>query len=376
MIRTDASNDPSQRDTGRPPVTRSRPERTLHLCNALGQLLTALCDIAQAPGPATLIYLEDESPLGPERTIRLKAAFPDLELITLKDSDAIEAFATLPTVFPAILRRNFAPRLGTGWRPAGWRLAELADRKFQSACLYHSGFFMAKVAASCADRVVLREAGLNNYATYPVSPFKAVLRLLSGLPPFRQRIGEERWIDIIEVARPEGLPTSLRRKACAQSLALLRQGLDDEQITRIATIFSDRVPRPKPGLTAAIILTQPLETIGQGSSLAKQRLYAALADVLREAGYTIYVKNHPREARFSPPGTIAIDHQLPVELWTLTQGTPFTCAVALCSAALAGAHDGFCVRAIQLVSPEDFNPRGWRDWSDNVADRLRAQLAR
>ena len=351
------------------------PKSTLHLCNAHGQLLFALCDIALHNAPTTLVYLHDEVGLSQRMLQRLRETFPNLDVLVMRDAEAISEFQNLPNWLPDIVRRNLRVDQSTGLSgPQRWCPVALAGKRFDQAYIYHSGFFMAKVVSGMADRVVLREAGLHNYETYPVGAFKGLLRLAKGLPPGQQIIGEEGWIDALEVARPEHLPAKLRGKAQWRNLNDFKSQLTPARTRDIINVFAPVLPKPNGSTPSALLLTQPLDKINICTIPNKIKLYQRLAYALRRKGYAVFVKNHPRENAFALADTEIINRHVPIEVWSMAQREPFGCAVALCSAALSGGQADFCDRAIQLVPPDQFNRFGFDHWSTRVEDDLLAAL--
>lgn len=355
--------------------TKAGRMTSVHLCNTHGELLFALSDQARSPRTAaTLIYLDDAVPLEPTMQANIAAAFPEVELIVLRDVEVEAAFANLPGALPALVRRNLRWRTPLGWiRPHSWAPDMLAGRRFDRGYVYHSGFFMAKVVAGMCDRVILRECGLNNYTPYPVPPLKALIRLAHGLDPRRQFLGEEPWIDAVEVGAPENLPGHVRAKATRLTLQDLHADLPPEAAKRVLSCFVTDLPRPAAGRRSALLLTQPLDLIGICPAAEKVSLYAALAAQLQTAGLEVFVKNHPRETPFTLPGTQLIPREIPIEIWPFATAGQFDLGVALCSAALA--HDaGFCKTPIQLVPTEAFNRTGFARWRGSVARDLARRL--
>jgi hypothetical protein len=338
--------------------------------------MMALASIAAAGQAAVVVYLEDEVPVPAALRARLAGVSPLTEFIFTTDTVEQKSFTRAPAWVPAVIRRNLSLHDRRFISPLRWRSSLLADRRFATGYISHAGFFFSKVVAGRCARIVLRESGLNNYTALPVPPLKAVLRAVSGLSPRRQIWGEAAWIGQIEVARPQDLPLLVRGKAVQNSFAQVMQALPAIQSQALAQAFLDA---PLPIFTApqptALLLSQPLEQIGMGDAEAKQALYAELATELRRQGFQIYLKQHPREARFDLPNSLALPARFPIEAWPYCAAPRFDLAVAICSAALDMGNNDFAKRNLQLVAVADFNAPGYRVWRDALSSRLAGALA-
>lgn len=348
---------------------------SLHLCNTHGQVLVALCDIVRTDDPVTLIYLDDEIPLPVPMQTRLRAAFPFLTLHICQDRAMADNFANLPRAFPALIRRN----LRWGGRmlqtAQGWLPNMLAGQVMTHAYVHNTGFFMAKVVAGPAQIVTLRESGLNNYAGRPVTGLKRILRLLAGLNPNSQIMGEEPWVDHIAVSRPEDLPAAVRAKGQTHKLQNHLALLNKTQKQTLLHCLAPDLPDLPKGARTALLLTQPLDLVGMCNPATKKRLYGDMVTRLVADGFTVFLKNHPRDVPFTLPQTTSIDAVTPIELWSLAQNQRFDLGVALCSAALAHSTDDLCTQALQLISPDHFHATGFKDWYAEIPTRLDAALA-
>lgn len=348
---------------------RHAPPTTLHLCNTYRQLLLALA----AGGPSTVVYLTDAVPLDVPAQARVMRLCPDVRFLFLSDAALEARFANLPAWLPAIVRRNVRiSGPATFARPADWHPDELAGLRFHTGYLYHSGFFAAKVLAARCDRIVLRESGMNNYATLPVPPLKGLLRLASGLPPRQQVWGEEPWVDTIEVEHPERLPSPVRAKGRRLVWAEHLRGADPGCVRALINALVPDLPEIRLRRPAALILTQPLDEIGLCSSAETSAIYGHLATRLAALGYQIYVKNHPREAGHTPAGAVALPSTFPIEAWEFTGNPPFALAVAFHSAALDQAQSGFALVRHQLFPTIVLPRRTTSEWCAVLDDRLRA----
>lgn len=359
----------------------ARPPSALHLCNSYRQLLLALAEVLATEAPATVVYLDDDLPLCAPVRARIEATCPGVRFLWISDRHEMQAFARLPRWLPALIRRNLSVGRAAagGWRlmrPADWTSGALGARRFDVGHVHHAGFFMAKVVAGRCDRVVLHESGLHNYARLPVPPLKALLRLLSGMAPHRQFWGEERWIDEIAVARPDLLPAPLRHKARRWSADLAgRNSALTDRMRRLAAIFLPAAGELSAGPDTALILGQPIDTMGLCSSAAKAALYAGIARRLGASGFRVLLKAHPRDPAFRIDGVETLPPDFPIEIWPLLSDRRFALAVALCSAALGEAGDTFAEARVQLVPPDLFNRAGFADWPAGIDRALAGRAA-
>lgn len=349
--------------------------RSLHLCNTHGHLLVALCDIVRTDAPVTLVYLDDEIPLPDTMQDRLRTAFPHLTLHIIQDHAMADTFANLPRALPAVIRRNLRWGGNLLQTARGWQPDMFAGHPISHAYIHNTGFFMAKVVAGHAQTVTLRESGLNNYVGRPVSGLKQSLRLLLGRNPRWQIMGEETWVNHIAVARPEDLPAQVRKKGQTHNLQDHLTQLTDAQKQTLVHCLAPDLPDLPAGTRTALLLTQPLDLVGMCDTATKHRLYGNMVTRLAADGFTVFLKNHPRDAPFILPGTTPIDPITPIELWSLSSNQRFDLGIALCSASLAHGTDNLCTRARQLVSPEHFHATGFNDWHRDIPARLSAVLA-
>lgn len=345
---------------------------TLHLCHNYRQLLHALIDASRDAGPTTILYLQDDLPVPEPAQALIAALCPAARLAFISDRAMAAEFANLPGFLPAILRRNLRFPVRGGAVPIRWRPSDFATTRFGTGYIYHPGFFSAKVFAGMCRRVVMRESGMNNYIALDVPPTKAVLRALSGLPARRQIWGEEPWIESIEVEMPEALPVPIRHKArrlrFADVLAAAPERLVERAVALLAPDISDVTVPPH----AALILTQPIDELGLCDAENKRAIYARLAHALTARGYRVFVKNHPREAAYTLPGTETVARGFPIETWALVQEGRFALAVALHSAALAQSGADFAERTVQLFDGFAFAGEG----TDGICSRIDAAIER
>lgn len=347
----------------------------LHLCNTHGQLLVALCDIVRNDDPVTLLYLDDEIPLPPDMQTRLRKAFAHLTLHICSDHGMAAQFANLPRALPALIRRNLRWGKASLQGAQHWQPDILAGQTISHAYIHNTGFFMAKVVAGHARTVTLRESGLNNYVGRPVTGLKRVLRILAGRTPGWQIMGEEPWVDHIAVARPADLPVAVRAKGQAHDLHSSLARLDPAQKQTILDCLTADLPTLPAGKPTALVLTQPLDLVGMCDTATKHRLYQDIVTRLIAGGYEVYLKNHPRDTSFVIPDTIPLDPITPIELWSLTTQSRFDLGLALCSASLAHGTEGLCTKAVQLVTPDAFQPVHFKDWAPDIPARLDAALS-
>lgn len=334
----------------------------LHLCNNLRHLMFALADILGRSAQARIVYLEDDAPLSASFKNRLQAACPDFDILYTTDAAQIAEFGGLRLT--GVLRRNIRIDPARGLtRATRWRLPILAGQRFRTGYIYHPGLFTAKPASVSCDHVVMRESGLNNYVTFNVPWPKALIRALCGLAPFRQVWGEENWLDVIEVSRPENLPVAVRAKGKQLTFEQLLGKLDKNQAATLGLVF---VPSPpvleRRPARRAVLLTQPLDEIGLCSTAAKHAIYQQIVTVLGGQGYEIHVKYHPTEQPYPLKGCAAFEVNFPIELWTVLGLPRFNLAVALCSASLTEGEALVATKVVQLLTPATFNEPGLTHW--------------
>lgn len=349
------------------PATSPSSLPDLYLPTGPLPLLAALASALAVGHPAEIVYLEDASPLPASVATRIQRDFPGIVLKRWRDSAAIEEFATLPHWCPAILRRNLAflpggrpirPRDCPGaWMGAGYR----------DAYVYLTGNFIAKTLRTRCRTIILREEGLGSYHGLPHGWAKAILRASAGLSPRHQVMGEEHWVDRIEIARPEALPPALRSKASALSLSDLMQALPGGMARQLAALFWTG---PLPSVTGqqALLLTQPIDLAGLGDTHGKQQIYAAITAELEASGYHVLIKPHPREAAVAGPHVLP--SFFPIEAWSWLGTRPFDLAVALCSSALEHQTAGFSRCNLQLVAPDRFRKGDFEGWRNRLGAAL------
>ncbi|UXU74440.1 MULTISPECIES: polysialyltransferase family glycosyltransferase [unclassified Paracoccus (in: a-proteobacteria)] len=336
-------------------------------------LLAALASALGQGHPAQIVYLDDAAPLPDHVRAAIQRRFPDISLSVRSDREAIAEFANLPRFLPAVLRRNLAFRRGRGLcRPADAPPAWLGPH-YRTAHIYLSGNFLSKTLRRRCDTLVLREEGLLNYHSLRFGPGKALLRLASGKSPRRHYMGEESWIDRIELDDPQALPPRLRAKARQLGLAQLMQRLSPELARDIAALFWQG-PLPDLRQGGALLLTQPLDQVGICSTAEKQAIYRTIRDRLTQAGLNVVIKRHPREAdrADATDDEVSLPAFFPIEAWPWLTRQKFDLAVALCTAALNTRGGLFSHRQVQLVDPGPFGRKQLGDWQGRL-DRLCAE---
>ncbi len=348
------------------------PAPDLYLAPSSRPLLFSYASALLAGHPADIVYMDDYAPIPLQVRESLAARFPQIRLSVQRDRDAVEAFATLPAWMPQILRRNIAPCAsgllsGPADRPPDWLRSG-----YRNAYIYVTGPFMMKTLRHRAQSVVLREEGLGNYHSMRAGPVKALMRAALGRAPFRQWMGEETWVDRIEIARPEALPAALRKKAVAVQVFAMLDALPPEEAQRLVSAFWTGAPFAMPP-RPALILTQPLAALGFMSAAEEAALYGEMAAMLTARGYSVVFKQHPQEREIRPGALPAF---FPIEAWrwlhTGAQGeSRFGLAVALCSAALDSGGSLFSQHQLQLVAPEVFGRQRVTGWRDRLAAALR-----
>lgn len=345
----------------------------LYLPTNAQSLLAALASALVTSYPAEIVYLEDGGLLPPLVEKGIRKRFPQIVFSVRSDLASIEEFATLPRGFPSVLRRNIAITAGCRIRFPQDRPPHWLGQRYRTAYIYLSGNFVAKTLRLRCQTIVLREEGLVNYHTLHFGRGHALLRLLTGRSAYRHIMGEEAWIDRIEVNEPEALPVPLQAKARKLSFSNLLGSLPEGVGSDIAKIFWEgQAPPPVDG--AALILTQPIDLAGFCTPAEKADIYNAIKQRLAEAGYQVVVKRHPREM-----SSLADDQEggvipafFPIEAWPWLTSQRFDVAVALCTSALDSMGGLFSRRQLQLVDPVPFGQRnlaGWRERLDNFLQK-------
>jgi hypothetical protein len=338
------------------------PVPDLYLAPSSRPLLFSVAAALLADHPAEIVYMNDYAPLPPAVEARLRKLYPQITFTLRTDRQAAEDFATLPAWMPGILRRNLAPMrdnwlAGPADRPPTW----LAPR-YRNAYIYVTGPFLTKTLRNRCDRIILREDGLGNYHPRQVGWGKAVLRGLTGLPPRHHFMGEESWVDAIELARPEDLPARLRPKARQRRLTEFMEALPPAASHQLAEAFWTAPPFAMTG-PGALVLQQPLESLGISTRAEARAIYAGIADRLRQAGYEVCLKPHPQETTPFGAGLTEIPPFFPIEAWPWVTPYRFAVAVALCSAALDSDKSPFSEAQFQLVRPENFARGDLSGWT-------------
>ena len=309
-----------------------------------------------------ILYINDHLPIGDRLSSELEW-LTSAEIVRVSDAAAVEEFAQLPRILPGMLRRNVSWRGAMPLVPHRWTPPILEDREFDTAYVYNPGFFLSKVVAGCSRRVVMRDSGYANYVRHRVRPRKALPRLLAGRSPLFQTWGEERWIDDIQVVRPDLVPIRVRGKASRITLDGFMAELSAERSLALAqSFFGEQHPALEMDGPTALIVTQPIDQLEMCTTAQKLELYEALAERVRQHGFDVVVKPHPREVVAPLAGSPQIPQAFPIEGWTYLERSPFDLAVSLNSAALSDEHVRFAERRLQLVPPDRFYPRYWNSW--------------
>ncbi len=344
------------------------PAPDLYLPSNAQTLLAALASALGTDYPSEIVYLDDDTPLPDYVVAGIRTHFPQLTFSLRSDRSAIEEFASLPHPVPDLIRRNVAPSLRglrrPHHRPPGW-----LGPRYRTAYIYLSGNFVSKTLRRRCQTIVLREEGLPNYHSLRFGPGKALLRLAFGLSPRHQIMGEEGWIDRIEMNRPDALPAKLQRKARQVTFPELMNRLPAGQARTLAGIFWEGPP-PAPIEASALVLTQPIDAIGFCTASEKRVIYRSIRRRLAEAGFAVVVKRHPRE-RAEPAEDseeLVIPPFFPIEAWPWLARQKFDLAVALCTAALNSMGGLFSHRQLQLVDPGPFGRKDLGDWQARLDD--------
>lgn len=319
--------------------------------------------------PAEIVYMNDYAPLPAAVETLLRRNFPQIGFSIRTDRGSADEFATLPSWAPTVLRRNIAPQwrkwlAGPADRPPDWLQA-----RYRNAYIYVTGPFITKTLRGRCDQIILREDGLGNYHPRRVNWGKAILRALYGLPSRYHFMGEEDWVDVIEVARTKDLPLSVQHKARRLQLTDLLDALPADTRHRLAASFWAAPPfeLSRPG---ALVLKQPLASLGITTEKEANNIYDGIASRLRQSGYDVYTKPHPQEIAAAKQNAHEIPPFFPIEAWPYLWSCRFSVAVAICSAALDAVKTGFSDEHIQLVRPEAFGRGDLSGWEMSLDSRL------
>ncbi len=346
----------------------------IHLCDNYFHLLLAVADLAgrrSTKDDRLVLFIADRLDLDPELRRSLEQLV-GAQIVATSDRAAVEDYARLPAWMPAIVRRNasWAPG-GRPTGPAHWSMPLLGNRTFDVAYVYHPGFFLSKVVAGRSARVVMRESGYANYVQHRVAPGKALARLAFGRSPIHQVWGEERWVDEIQVVRPDQLPPSVRHKGSRLAVDDVMRQLPPTTSRAIARAFWGDAPAVPPTTApTALVLTQPIDQLGLCTTSEKEALYEEIADRLTDLGYDIVVKAHPRELQRVLTQRPHIPAAFPIEAWGWLGHRAFDLAVSLNSTSLVDESATFAHRAIQLVPPTSFYADYRRDWPGFISSSL------
>lgn len=351
-------------------ATQGTGSPDLYLPTGALTLMTACASALANRHPAEIIYLEDGTKLPATVRAALTKRFPTLNISCQSDAAAIAAFANLPSGLPALLRRNIAlGRFGWPLRPDAKPPVWLGPQ-YRDAYLYLTGNFTAKTLRRKADRIILREEGLGSSYGLPFGWPKAILRALSGRSPRRQIMGEEAWVDLIEISDPTALPPKLRRKSRALGFAEIMGRLPPAEAQGLARAFWDGPTEINQG-RVAVLLSQPIDRAGLCSTVQKRALFADVAGALERAGYDVVLKPHPHETQTETRDHASLPAFFPVEAWPWLGAQPFDLAVGLCTSALEHPNPAFSRQNLQLIDPAAFRRGDFSAWPEALAQGLR-----
>lgn len=343
---------------------------TLHLCTTFRQLLIAICDAIVTVRHTTIICLLDHQFISENMRMRLSKAFPSINFIYLIEKHELETFSTLPHWAPNILKRNISFKQKSLIRPFSWQPPSLEQKHYDIGYIYHSGPFMAKVVSGLCRETVLREDGYANYVIKTVGFGKAIVRLVFGLSPRHQLLGEQKWIHAIEVEQPEKLPLSLRNKARELKLINLLNKLQKKDFQNLAFSFGleELFLKTVPG--SALLLTQPIDEAGICTYSEKTRIYQTITDSLIKKGLKVYVKHHPNEASFPLNNVHQIPKHFPIELLPYLIENNFEILCSLCSTSTLSDTKSLAIKNLQLISLEKFNKENFYLWPSLLSSNL------
>lgn len=349
----------------------SYPVPDLYIAPSSRPLLLSFAAALLDANPAEIVYMNDFAPLPESVMAALQQRFPEISLSIRTDRDCVKAFATLPGWFPALLRRNLAPRRGNWLAGPADSPPDWMRPRYRKAVIYVTGPFLTKTLQNRCYSIILREDGLGNYHPRRVGWGKAILRAMAGLPPRQHFMGEEKWVSRIELARPGDLPLRLRHKAGQLTLTNLLNALPPATCRSLIGAFWSG-PAFAPSGPAALVVQQPLAALGITTEAEEKTIYSALTERLRQKGYDVYIKRHPQDDDPACYDRHEIPRFFPIEAWPWLYSRRFTVAVAVCSAALDIDSPEFSAARIQLTRPEAFTRGDLSGWESALESGLTA----
>ena len=310
----------------------------IHLCITYRQLLMAICDSIKTGRHTAILFLTDYQNIDASTRNHLINTYSNIDFHFIREKKQIESFSVLPVCTPDILRRNlsFSSRLRP-ILPQHWTPNFLNEKRYDKGYIYHSGPFLAKVLRGMCSEIILREDGLSNYVTQPISIKKALLRACFGLPWRGQTWGDESWIHRIEAEYPEKLPATIRNKSAPLKISTLLESINEEQRKKLSAIFDLTQYVGLSVNKSCLILTQPIDLVGLCSEAEKIKIYTLLIENFQKLGYKVYLKHHPKEEPYLLKHAIVnrLPTAFPIELWPYITGHQFDYCIALCSTAIA-----------------------------------------
>lgn len=157
--------------------------------------------------------------------------------------------------------------------------------------MFHDKTFISKYFLGY-ENVTLIEDGLANYLKTPVSGslLKRVVRLVVGLNPNYQVLGETKKVKKILLVNPINAPAEIKEKCFSFEEVFLLPSKEKKRL--INTFFNiNRIDQAK-----VIFLTQGLDVAGLCDQETKMKIYnEVLNELVKIYGEGVFVKLHPSE---------------------------------------------------------------------------------
>lgn len=342
----------------------------IHVCSTYLQLITAITSLEHNQAPRrTVLFIEDGFDFTRKQREHLIAVFPDIDFLFTTDQQFKYEFENLPNWVPAIIRRNIRVKTCFTLQTIfSYEPETIRPIQHDEVVIYNGGYAICKAIPSKISRVILREPGIGIYTTLEVQGLKAFLRFLSGYSPYKKQLGEEHWIDNIQVKHPERMSQTLKHKTSSLPDYAQPNETNRKSAHKFLDVFAVKPIRRK-SQTLCILLTQPIEDLGFTRE-EKKTLYSKISGELIAQGYEVYVKNHPREEAYTLLGCTLIEKNFPIELIQWAYSDQYDLIISLCS----NANFMYSVSqsaSMSLIDSEDFKTAYRHKWTKQIEKNLK-----
>lgn len=212
---------------------------------------------------------------------------------------------------------------------------------YKDVYIYHDGTPIGMHLIDAKKPYHLVEDSLNFYQRFEETPQATFLRRHTWKYRLRKRmgwgyfsLGDSPYTLDVEVNENNDL--QLRPLPVVElSRSALRQKLNTAQTRQLVDLFGVQSVSAEQ-TKAALLLTEPLYRDGVCDSENKQiQIYRNVVADLRERGYDVLIKPHPRDTvDYEPLGLPVLERTFPVELLEYILGGEFACAAAVSSLAV------------------------------------------